>query len=152
MFSDNAWITKIGSVSKEQWKYSEMFKTWWTFQGVTSKIIQSMPSNLLNKTETSSMLPLPMKMGFRSRLTVYFCSVFLCILKHNTHCLQSTVYYQDTDFIDVTLACEDGKQSKAHKVVHSSSSSVVQSILKNSTHFLQSAPSRDRLPRCYSCL
>merc|ERR1712129_476644 len=41
---------------------------------------------------------------------------------------------QDTDFLDVTLACEDGKQVKAHKVVLSSSSSVFQSILKNNPH------------------
>ena len=50
---------------------------------------------------------------------------------------------QVTDFIDVTLAYEDGKLGKAHKVVHGSSSCVVQSILKNSTHLFQSAPSRD---------
>jgi len=41
---------------------------------------------------------------------------------------------QDTDFLDVTLACEDGKQVKAHKVVLSSFSSVFQNILKNNPH------------------
>merc|ERR1712086_33475 len=41
---------------------------------------------------------------------------------------------QDTDFLDVTLACEDGKQVKAHKVVLSSFSSVFKSILKNNPH------------------
>jgi len=40
----------------------------------------------------------------------------------------------DTDFLDVTLACEDGKQLKAHKVVLSSFSSVFQSILKQNSH------------------
>jgi len=41
---------------------------------------------------------------------------------------------QDTDFLDVTLACEDGKILKAHKVVLSSFSSVFQNILKNNPH------------------
>merc|ERR1712129_106284 len=41
---------------------------------------------------------------------------------------------QDTDFLDVTLACEDGKQVKAHKVVLISFSSVFQNILKNNSH------------------
>jgi len=41
---------------------------------------------------------------------------------------------QDTDFLDVTLACENGNQVKAHKVVLSSFSSVFQSILKNNHH------------------
>ena len=40
----------------------------------------------------------------------------------------------DTNFLDVTLACEDGKQFKAHKVVLSSFSSVFQSILKQNSH------------------
>merc|ERR1712212_291787 len=40
----------------------------------------------------------------------------------------------DTDFLDVTLACDDGKQLKAHKVVLSSFSSVFQSILKQNPH------------------
>jgi len=41
---------------------------------------------------------------------------------------------QDTAFLDVTLACEDGKQVKAHKVVLSSFSSVFQTILKDNPH------------------
>merc|ERR1719508_188519 len=41
---------------------------------------------------------------------------------------------QDTDFLDVTLACEDGKILKAHKVVLSSFSAVFQNILKNNPH------------------
>merc|ERR1712142_383666 len=40
----------------------------------------------------------------------------------------------DTDFLDVTLACEDGNQLKAHKVVLSSFSPVFQSILKQNAH------------------
>ena len=40
----------------------------------------------------------------------------------------------DKDFLDVTLACEDGKQIKAHKVVLSSFSSVFQTILKQNPH------------------
>ena len=31
---------------------------------------------------------------------------------------------EDTDFTDVTLACEDGNQMEAHKVILASSSSV----------------------------
>ena len=41
---------------------------------------------------------------------------------------------QDTNFLDVTLACEDGKQVKAHKVVLGSFSSVFQTILTNNVH------------------
>ena len=40
----------------------------------------------------------------------------------------------DTDFLDVTLACTDGQQFKAHKVVLSSFSSVFQTILKGNPH------------------
>ena len=40
----------------------------------------------------------------------------------------------DTDFLDVTLACNDGHQFKAHKVVLSSFSSVFQTILKGNPH------------------
>ena len=40
----------------------------------------------------------------------------------------------DKDFLDVTLACEDGKQVKAHKVVISSFSSVFHTILKENPH------------------
>ena len=35
---------------------------------------------------------------------------------------------RDEDFADVTLACEDGKQVEAHKVILSSSSPVFQKI------------------------
>ena len=40
----------------------------------------------------------------------------------------------DEDFTDVTLACEDGKQVEAHKVILASSSPVFQKILKNNKH------------------
>ena len=40
----------------------------------------------------------------------------------------------DEDFADVTLACEDGKQVEAHKVVLASSSPVFQKILKRNKH------------------
>ena len=40
----------------------------------------------------------------------------------------------DEDFADVTLACEDGKQVKAHKVVLAGSSPVFQNILKSNKH------------------
>jgi len=40
----------------------------------------------------------------------------------------------DTNFADVTLACEDEKQIKAHKVILSSSSSFFQNILLKNSH------------------
>ena len=40
----------------------------------------------------------------------------------------------DKEFTDVTLACEDGKQMEAHKVILASSSPFFQKILKNSKH------------------
>merc|ERR1719494_513076 len=40
----------------------------------------------------------------------------------------------DEDFADVTLACEDGKQVEAHKVVLAGSSPVFQKILKRNKH------------------
>ena len=36
---------------------------------------------------------------------------------------------EDNDFVDVTLACEDGKQFEAHKVILVSSSPFFQNIL-----------------------
>ena len=41
---------------------------------------------------------------------------------------------EDNDFTDVTLACEDGKQVEAHKVILSSSSPFFQKILKRNQH------------------
>ena len=41
---------------------------------------------------------------------------------------------QDRDFADVTLACEDGQQIDAHKVILAASSPVFQSILKSNKH------------------
>ena len=40
----------------------------------------------------------------------------------------------DKDFSDVTLACEDGQQIKAHKIVLASSSPVFSDILKKNNH------------------
>ena len=39
-----------------------------------------------------------------------------------------------TDFADVTLACEDGKQVEAHKVILASSSPFFQNLLKRNRH------------------
>ena len=41
---------------------------------------------------------------------------------------------ESTDFADVTLACEDGHQIEAHKVILAASSQFFQNILKNSKH------------------
>ena len=41
---------------------------------------------------------------------------------------------EDADFADVTLACEDGKQVEAHKVILASSSPFFQSILRRNKH------------------
>ena len=40
----------------------------------------------------------------------------------------------DADFADVTLACEDGKQVEAHKVILASSSPFFQNILRRNKH------------------
>ena len=41
---------------------------------------------------------------------------------------------EDNDFTDVTLACEDGQQFEAHKVILASSSPFFQNILKGIEH------------------
>ena len=41
---------------------------------------------------------------------------------------------KDSDFTDVTLACEDGFQADAHKVVLASSSPFFQNLLKRNKH------------------
>ena len=41
---------------------------------------------------------------------------------------------KDTDFTDVTLACEDNKQVEAHKVILAASSSFFQNVLKRNKH------------------
>ena len=40
----------------------------------------------------------------------------------------------DTDFSDVTLACEDGEQFEAHKVILAASSPFFQNLLRNNKH------------------
>ena len=40
----------------------------------------------------------------------------------------------DQDFSDVTLACEDGKQVEAHKVILAASSPFFQNLLKRNKH------------------
>ena len=40
----------------------------------------------------------------------------------------------DTDFADVTLACEDGQQVRAHKVILAASSPFFQNLLQRNTH------------------
>ena len=44
------------------------------------------------------------------------------------------ILFKDTDFIDVTLACEDGKQIKAHKVILSACSPFFKDILIQNPH------------------
>ena len=41
---------------------------------------------------------------------------------------------KDNDFSDVTLACEDGQQVEAHKVILAVSSPLFQSLLKKNKH------------------
>ena len=41
---------------------------------------------------------------------------------------------EDIDFTDVTLACEDGKQVKAHKVILAASCSFFQNLLRKNIH------------------
>ena len=41
---------------------------------------------------------------------------------------------EDRDFTDVTLACEDGQQVEAHKVILASSSPFFKDILKKNKH------------------
>ena len=45
-----------------------------------------------------------------------------------------TDLFFDKDFLDVTLACDDGQQIKAHKVVLSSCSSFFKNILLKNPH------------------
>ena len=40
----------------------------------------------------------------------------------------------DRDFADVTLACEDGQQIEAHKVILAASSPFLQNLLKRNKH------------------
>ena len=41
---------------------------------------------------------------------------------------------EDKDFVDVTLACEDGQQAQGHKVILSAASPFFYSLLKNNKH------------------
>ena len=45
-----------------------------------------------------------------------------------------TGLYLDKDFVDVTLACEDGQQIKAHKVVLSTCIAFFKNILLKNPH------------------
>ena len=55
---------------------------------------------------------------------------------------------EDNEFTDVTLACEDGQQVQAHKVILAASSPFFEKILQNSKHphpliFLRGFQSKD---------
>ena len=43
-------------------------------------------------------------------------------------------FRNDCDFTDVTLACEDGKQVEAHKVILAASSPFFKNLLKKNRH------------------
>ena len=47
---------------------------------------------------------------------------------------------EDRDFTDVTLACEDGQQIEAHKVVLASSSPFFMELLKRNRQFVEKFP------------
>ena len=63
-------------------------------------------------------------------------SAFQLAWKEFNSCTSSTFkdLYTDTDFTDVTLATDDDKQIKAHKVILSSCSSFFRRILLNNPH------------------
>ena len=63
-------------------------------------------------------------------------SAFQLAWKEYNSCASSTFHslYSDTDFTDVTLATDDFKQLKAHKVILSSCSSFFRRILLNNPH------------------
>ena len=57
---------------------------------------------------------------------------------------------KDTEFADVTLACEDGQQIEAHKVILAASSPFFQDLLKRNRHphpliFMRGVKSEDLL-------
>ena len=41
---------------------------------------------------------------------------------------------EDNDFSDVTLACEDGQQVEAHKVILASASATLKALLERNKH------------------
>merc|ERR1712155_343755 len=53
--------------------------------------------------------------------------------KENANCAFGSLR-NDKDFTDVTLACEDGQQMEAHKLILASSSPFFQKILRYSKH------------------
>ena len=61
-----------------------------------------------------------------------------CCLKWNDFQKNITTSFEilktDTDFTDVTLACEDGQQIEAHKVILASSSPFFQNLLTKNKH------------------
>ena len=63
-------------------------------------------------------------------------SAFQLVWNELNSCTSKTFQdlYTDNDFTDVTLATEDGRQLKAHKVILSSRSSFFKRILLNNPH------------------
>ena len=64
--------------------------------------------------------------------TEKFCLKWNDFQNNVTSTFQS--FREDIDFADVTLACEDGQQVKAHKVILSASSPFFKNLLKINTH------------------
>ena len=64
----------------------------------------------------------------------------LCLKWNDYHDYQDNVnsafasLREENDFADVTLACEDGQQIEAHKVILASSSPFFQNLLKKNKH------------------
>merc|ERR1711934_1336585 len=73
----------------------------------------------------------------RPHLTSAIMSKKLCLkwndFQDNTRCAFGNLR-EDNDFVDVTLACEDGQQVEAHKVILASSSPFFQKLLGRNKH------------------
>ena len=71
------------------------------------------------------------------KVSLVVMSEKLCLqwndFKENANCAFGSLR-NDKDFTDVTLACEDGQQMEAHKVILASSSPFFQKILQKSKH------------------
>ena len=114
------WWRADKEVMKNWWRTDEeLMKNWWRTDEELTKSWWSTDEELMKSCWSVK----------RSEM----CRMWF-ISYHTCHYSCMLINSDNFDFTDVTLACEDGQQIEAHRVILSASSPFFQSLLKRNEH------------------